>query len=402
MTTNILYTAFDVVPSPKGASRHITRFTRALTEAGYRVTLFTVGLEETPAGKTWAGAEIIRFHSDESNFLQRALRFGDAVWEHLRQQEGAYDIVHFRDIWSGAAALRAQQRLGYRYRTIFEANGLPSVELKYHYPAIQETALPNKLKAQEQAILRQVDAIICVSSVTATYLRSLGADERKIRVIPNGVSTDEFRPANGWHTQPPRLVYAGTLAAWQGVGTLIRAMPIIVAAYPDAELHLIGPVKKRHQKGLQKLARKVGLDEANVRFVEPVAPEEMPEKLAQAAVCLAPLNYSDRNVSQGCCPIKLLEYAAVARPIVAADLPVVRELLGEGEVRYFEPDDVTGLAQQVIHLLNHPEEAQVMGRRAAQKVRQRFTWAQAGAQLREVYAALSGGVGESANGRISE
>ncbi len=388
MTTKVLYAAFDVVPSPKGASRHITHFTRALVEGGCRVTLFTVGLEDTSAGQTWAGAKIVRFHSDEPNFLQRALRFGDAVWEHIRQHEGAYDVVHFRDIWSGAALLRARQQLGYPYRAIFEANGLPSVELKYHYPAIKETALPKKLKAQEQAILRQVDAVICVSSVTATYLRSLGADGSAITVIPNGVSPAQFQPANGWNAQPPRLVYAGTLAAWQGIDTLIRAMPIIVAAHPDAELHLIGPVKKRHQKGLQKLARKVGLDEENVRFVEPVAPEEMPGYLEKATVCLAPLNYSDRNVSQGCCPIKLLEYAAVARPIVTADLPVVRELLGEGEVCYFEPDNATELAQQVIDLLSRPEDAQAMGRRAAQKVRNAFTWAQAGERLLAVYDGL--------------
>ncbi len=388
MTTNVLYTAFDVVPSPKGASRHITHFTRSLVEAGYGVTLFTAGLDGMPASETWAGAQIIRFRSDERNFLQRALRFGDAVWEHVRQHEGAYDVVHFRDIWSGAALLRARQHFGYPYRAIFEANGLPSVELKYHYPAIKGAALPRKLKAQEQAILRQVDAVICVSSVSATYLRSLVVDEPEITVIPNGVSPARFRPANGGNAHPPRLVYAGTLAAWQGIDTLIRAMPVIVAAHPEAELHLIGPAKKRHQKGLRKLAHKLGLDEENVRFREPVAPEEMPGHLEEATVCLAPLNYSDRNVTQGCCPIKLLEYAAMARPIVAADLPVVRELLGEGEVRYFQPDNATELAQQVIYLLNRPEEAQALGRRAAQKVRKRFTWAQAGARLLDVYGRL--------------
>ena len=112
MAARVLYTAFDLVPAPKGASRHITYFTRALVAAGYQVTLLTVGLADMPATGTFAGARVIRVCSEQENFMRRALRFGDAVWEHLRQHQGAYDLVHFRDIWSGAAALQARRRFG--------------------------------------------------------------------------------------------------------------------------------------------------------------------------------------------------------------------------------------------------------------------------------------------------
>ncbi len=385
----VLYAAFDVVPSPKGASRHIMAFTCALAEAGHEVTLFTAGLPNMPGTESWCGARIIRAFCEEENFLRRALHFGDAVWEHLRRREGAYDVVHFRDIWSGQAALQARQRFGYGYCTLFEANGLPSVELKYHYPALVGTDLPWRLQSQEMAILSQVEAIVCVSAVTAIYLKSLGAPADRTTVIPNGVDPDLFRAAVLSADGPPRLVYVGTLASWQGITSVIEAMPILLAAYPDAQLHLVGPSKRRHQKGLVKLTAKVGLDEKDVRFLGPVEPAEIPLHVRNAAVCLAPLAYNDRNVSQGCCPIKLLEYAAMARPIVASDLPVVRELLGEGEVRFFQPGDATDLARQVIHLLSQPEEAQTLARRASEKVRQRFTWQRAGERLLEVYAGLT-------------
>jgi glycosyltransferase involved in cell wall biosynthesis len=388
MPLRILYAAFDVVPSPKGASRHITAFTRALVGAGHEVTLFTVGLPELPAAGAWAGARMLRAHSPEDNFLRRALHFGDAVWEHLREQGEAYDLVHFRDIWSGQAALQARQEFRHPYRTLFEANGLPSVELKYHYQTLAGTDLPGRFRGQEQAILRRVDGVVCVSGVTAIYLRSLGAPPGVITVIPNGVDPALFPPVEGMSVGQPKLVYAGTLASWQGVSTAIEAMPTILAAFPEAELHLIGPSKKRHQKGLVKLVAKLGLDEEDVRFAGPVDPEEMPARLAAASVCLAPLAYNDRNVAQGCCPIKVLEYAAAARPIVASDLPVVRELLGEGEVRFCQPGDAAGLARQVIHLLSHPEQAQAMARRAAEKVTQTFTWQRSGEGLLEVYAQL--------------
>jgi glycosyltransferase involved in cell wall biosynthesis len=180
------------------------------------------------------------------------------------------------------------------------------------------------------------------------------------------------------------------LASWQGISTLIEAMPIILAAFPEAQLHLIGPAKSRQQKGLLKLATKLGLSQEEIRFVGPVPPEQISEHLSAASVCLAPLAYNDRNVTQGCCPIKVLEYAAAARPIVASDLPVVRELLGEGETLFFQPGDATDLARQVIYLLSHPTQGQAMGEQAARRVREIFTWERAGGQLLEVYADLVG------------
>jgi glycosyltransferase involved in cell wall biosynthesis len=390
MVTRVLYAAFDVVPSPKGASRHITYFTRALVAAGCELTLLTVGLGDLPASDTYAGARVLRVHDLEANFMRRALRFGDAVWEHLRQEAGAYDLVHFRDIWSGRSALEARGRFAYAYRTLFEVNGLPSVELKYHYPSLRGTDLPAKLRGQEAAALQGADAVVCVSAVTAIYLRSMGAPPEGITVIPNGVDLTRFRPPKASTDHAPRLVYAGTLASWQGIGTLIEAMPMVLAAFPEARLDLIGPAKGRHQKRLLKLVHKVGLDEESVRFAGPADPAEMPERLAAASVCLAPLAYNDRNVTQGCCPIKVLEYAAVARPVVASDLPVVRELLGEGEAAFFPADDPAELARQVIHLLSYPEEARAMGQRAAEKVRQAFTWERAGERLLEVYGHLLG------------
>ena len=388
----IRYTAFDLVPSPKGASRHIEAFSRALAAAGHEVTLLTVGLADRPAEETWAGARLLRAPLPEGNFLRRALHFGDAVWEHLRQQQAkeGYDIVHFRDIWSGDAALAARRRFGYGYRTLFEANGLPSVELKYHYPTLADSDLPARLRAQERAILAAVEAVVCVSAVTAIFVQSLGASPEKVTVIPNGVDPALFRRAEGPPARPPRLVYTGTLAAWQGVSTALEAMPFVLAAFPEATLHLVGPSKRRHQKGLVKLAAKLGLGEESVRFVGPVEPGETPARLQAASVCLAPLPYNDRNVTQGCCPIKVLEYAAVGRPIVAADLPVVRELLTEDAARFFRPGDAADLARQVIHLLSHPDEAQAMARRAADRVRGAFTWQRAGERLAAVYDRLTG------------
>lgn len=388
MSLRVLYAAFDVVPSPKGASRHITAFSQALVQAGHSVTLFTAGLDGLPESETYAGAQVVRCPIEEENYLRRAQQFGDAVWEHLREQNGTYDVIHFRDLWSGTAALAARQELGYTYELLYEVNGLASVELKYLYPGIQETDLPERLRQQEIELLRHADQVICVSSVAAIYLRSMGAAADRLQVIRNGVDAEQFLPEAPIPDGPPKLVYLGTLAPWQGLGCLVRAMPVILAVYPEAELNLVGPYKKPQLKELLKLAGKLGLEEGKLQIIGPVPPQEAPTWLAQANVCLAPLAWNDRNVSQGCCPIKLLEYAAACRPIVAADLPVARELLREGECLFFQPGDRDDLARQVLHLLSERPMAQAMAERAARRIRRKFTWQRAGEELIEVYMEL--------------
>src|SRR5512136_3240692 len=188
----VLYSAFDVVPSPKGASTHITYFTRGLVDAGYSVQLITAGDPALSERDVYCGAQIIRVPvGDDPNYLKRALEFGQAVTRHL-DSSAPYGIAHFRSIWCGLPIVQAQARLG--YKTLFEVNGLPSVELKYHYPALKGSTVLQKIKEQEIATLLLADAIICPSAVTRAYVASLGIPREKITVIPNGVDTKLFTP----------------------------------------------------------------------------------------------------------------------------------------------------------------------------------------------------------------
>lgn len=183
------------------------------------------------------------------------------------------------------------------------------------------------------------------------------------------------------------LLYLGTLADWQGIEVLIAAMPLVLAHRP-VRLRLVGPGRKPQLKSLQKRLRKMGLAEC-VSLEPPVAHAQAATLIARADVCVAPLGYNDRNVNQGCCPIKVLEYMACARPIVAADLPVVRELVCAGqEALLFTPDDPADLARQILILLDDPILAAHLGQNAAARAHRQFTWRQAQEQLLSVYQAL--------------
>jgi len=173
----VLYTAFDIVPSPKGASTHILHNIRGLVNGQFDVQLLTPNDGLLPPEDTIEGARVTRILQDLSqNFLARATHFGKAVLTHLTLNPN-YDVVHYRNIWDGLAVAQNKKRFG--YKTLFEVNGLPSVELKYHYPGI-DAGLLSKIKEQEVATLHLSDAIICPSNVTRDYIASLGLSRKLV------------------------------------------------------------------------------------------------------------------------------------------------------------------------------------------------------------------------------
>ena len=383
---NILYTAFDIVPSPKGASTHILHNLRGLVNGGHGVHLITPNDGLLPPEDTIEGAQVTRIPQDLSqNFLARAVHFGKSVLAHLALHPG-YDVVHFRNIWDGFHITQNKKKFG--YKTLFEVNGLPSIELKYHYPGMDAQLLA-KIKEQELATLHLADALICPSNVTRYYIASLGLNRKLVTVIPNGVSPSDFplTPLPVRDGREPVLLYIGTLADWQGLDILIKSLPKILESQP-VKLRIIGRGRSRQRKMLAKQIRKLGLEDHVI--VQPAVPHhEIPELIAGADICVAPLALNDRNVTQGACPIKILEYMAAGRPLLASNMPIVRELVREDvDGLLFSPSDPDDLAHQANQLLKDVELSKRLAESAAAHVREKFTWHESQKKLLKVVERL--------------
>ncbi len=382
----ILYTAFDIVPSPKGASTHILHNIRGLVNRNYGVHLITPNDGLLPTEDTIEGAQVTRITQDLSqNFLARATHFGKAVFTHLTLNPN-YDVVHFRNIWDGLHIAQNKKRFG--YKTLFEVNGLPSIELKYHYPGL-DSNLVSKIKEQEIATLHLSDAIICPSNVTRDYIASLGLNRKLVTVIPNGVSASDFSPTplpirDG---RVPVLLYIGTLADWQGLDIVIRSLPKILAQQA-VRLQIVGRGRSRQKKMLSKQIRKLGVEGSVI--VQPAIPHhEIPALIAESDICIAPLGLNDRNVTQGACPIKVLEYMAAGRPLLASNMPIVRELIREDvDALLFSPSDSDDLARQVLVLLNDFELSKRLAQSATEHALGKFTWHESQKKLGKVYEKL--------------
>jgi len=351
----VLYLAPDPVPSPKGASVRIERTVATLRALGHDVELFTPA-ELAPG-----------------NFLERMLAFRAAAARWLDGRRA--DLIQFRSIWEGVAAVGWARRTG--APAVFEAHGLPSVELPYHFPALARPAGPSeerllgKIIAEERAVIAASRALIAPSRTTARFLVRLGAAPARVAVVPNAVDCDLFSPAPPGHPGPPeladepprRLVYVGTLAPWQGLSLLLEALALLRGA-GAFELHVIGPVKGAWSRGFRQLVGRLRL-RAVVHVSGPMEQRDLVPALRAAHVCVAPLPADARNQLQGCCPIKLLEYMATGRPILSTRVAPVQEILDHGVTGHLvAPGSASALADGLRWMAEHAEERAALGRRA--------------------------------------
>lgn len=375
----LLYICFDAVPSPKGASTHVSAFVRTLAER-YDVTLLSLPL--FPGYLDDLPARHIIFPGNEDNYLERALSFQEFIWDHLEVER--YDFIHYRSMWAALPVAEEAKRNG--ARVLCEVNGVESIELKYHYPALRaRPELMAKLRAQEQLAFDSADHLITPSAVTEKYIRKCGIAAEKVTVISNGVDTELFRPSEVAKVNDPLTVlYVGTLTPWQGADFLLDAFRRAVTVTP-LRLQFLSPESGRWRAPLQKRIERYGVGEL-VSFLPSTAHGNASEIIATADICVAPLMPTERNIVQGCSPLKLFEYMACARPIIAADLPVVREIVRHEETALlYKPNKASHLTEALLRLVGDIELRARLGNNARREVVAHFTWERAGELLLGVY-----------------
>jgi glycosyltransferase involved in cell wall biosynthesis len=376
-----LYSAFDLFPSRKGAAIHIDKFARALFEEMNGGLLYVLGNDSLPSYQFEENIEIVRFSAPIPNYLQRAIIFSERLSNLLDECEVSLRICHFRDIWSGAAILGRKKN----YKTVFEVNGLPSIELPFAYNRISAEML-EKIRAQEAFCLNESDQIITPSHSIKQKVLSYKIPEDKVTVIPNGAN---IPPATGRpENAPPRyIIYFGALQAWQGVDILLKAFARL-ADIRDLHLVICSSTHSRRAKLLRKLAEKLEISERIIwHFGLPE--EELAPWREHALLSVAPLTESSRNIEQGCAPLKILESMASGIPVVASDLPSVREIMTDREHgRLIYPDREGEFARTIRVLLQYPELLKEMGARARQKIESDFLWEKSVSDLKNIYRRL--------------
>lgn len=369
-----VYIAFDQHPSYKGASTHIAHMCKVLSECYGPTLLLTV---EGPLPKVVSkNISQLCFVSEEQNVLKRALLFSSWVKDMLDKQDTLL-VGHFRDVWGGMAVLSHPHIL-----PVFEVNGLPSIEWPYRYPQLT-SATHEKLKHLEEYCLAASTLVLTPSQVIKKHLVNRGVTEEKIKLLSNGAEL----PTNISETPfiaGEYILYFGALQAWQGLDILLKAMRYLEDKV-NLKLVICASHTEHHCKGYRKFAEKMGVHERIVWLYQ-LDKEVLQNVIRHAYASIAPLVECSRNLEQGCSPLKIFESMACATPVIASDMPVVREIIQhQFNGVLVRPGRPAELARAIRILLDYPQQRNLLSENARQTLADHFTWNHIEGNLARLY-----------------
>jgi len=281
------------------------------------------------------------------------------------------DIVFTRDL--GVAAFLAGLPELIRPPVVYESHGYaPDVALAL--PSLVATAVApsarklRRLAKREAAVWQRADGFVTLTRALADDMAARFGTRPRVAVVPDGVRIDQV-PSVAAPSGRPIVAYAGHLYAWKGVDILLEAL----AALPDVDGLIVGGHEREPDLARTKaLAQQLGVA-ARVTFTGLVEPPQVRAWLARANVLVLP-NPASAISSRFTSPLKLFEYMAAQRPIVASDLPALREVLSPDENAVLvTPGSAPALAAGIRRVLDDPALATRVASRALATVAD-FSW----------------------------
>ncbi len=324
---------------------------------------------------------------------------GPNVHHYARPAGGDLRIVQ----WCAEIARKSKATILYERRLspkiAFGVSRLTAIPFAIEINGVEEEALmqgrpdtspwsPVKTRFR-RAMYRRAARVVVVSERLASLVAArTGLSADRIAVVPNGVDPGKFAPIDAADARrrlglpaAPWIVYVGNLVPWQGLETALRAMPLILEQNPEARFAIVGDGMLRGS--LEEIVRNLRVDHAIV-MTGAVGHECVPVYLSAATVCVAPFTRG-RNEGIGLSPLKIFEYMACARPVVASAISGVTALFersGGGVV--VPPDNPEAFAQAVSRMLSHPDQARRMGERGRRFAIAECTWAKTAERVEHV------------------
>jgi glycosyltransferase involved in cell wall biosynthesis len=245
------------------------------------------------------------------------------------------------------------------------------------------------LLAEERASAWFADRVLAVHDLHRRRLEQAGVPGAKINVVMNLPDPRIFAARNGNHRSSERftVVCHGTVTRRLGLDVAISATHLLRDRIPGLRLMVMGGGDFLEES--KRLADSLNLD-GHVTFSSPVLIERLPEALAQAAVGVVPNRAS--SATNLMLPVKMLEYAVLEIPIIAARLRTIEHYFDEKAVRFFRPGDARDLAEAIEELYLQPNRRAALVRNA-KNVANRLNWEN---QRREYYATIDSLLAEGA------
>lgn len=357
-----------------GGVRKVLGLARGLRHAGHTVRVIAprfLRLREPQV-------EVVSYGTLPGRLLRPLSAYLGMVWVAWRRARGARpDLIY---AWSNRTVLPGLLARWLGARMVLDVDGDAFGEQGWRGGLLRALAI----LGAEWVNCRLAHRVLTITpGLKATVERRYRVPPGKVSVLPGGTDPEVIRPLDsagcrrtlGLPSDGPVVLFLGILYPHQGVQTLLSAMPGIRERHPGARLVIVGDGPAR--PSLQAQAQALDLV-GSVAFVGRVPYEQVPLYLGASDCCVAPFTAQRGETS----PLKLFDYMAAGRPVVASVIPAIADLIEvSGAIVPVPPDDPPRLAQEVSSLLADSVRRQRLGESGRRYVEAHYDWNRRAEQL---------------------
>jgi len=397
-----------------GLGTYAENITRELIKMGHNVIVLSMHSKNAPTRDVYKGVEVHRPIVENINadlllpmfipeevrrwpevgrkffgdiFLYNVLSASKLVNDLVRMENRKVDLIVSHD-WLGSVG------------GILSSRGLGK-PLAFHVHSTEQGRSGDgseTVKRLEQTAADYAEIVVTVSYAMRDHLVSLGYNEKKIRVVYNGIDTEKYSPDRVSFEEQRRvrgsleikdnefmILFVGRLDWVKGADTLVRAMPEILSRTPRAKLIVVGVGDQ--QDMLKHEVSRLGLEGKVILRYEFIPEDEKLKLYAAADVCVFTSKYEPFG-------IVCAEAMAMGKPVVvgARGVSGLREqVIPSGPDQcgfHINPYDPSDIAKFVIMLLEDEDLRRRCGANARKRVVEAFTWRKVAAETIKIYSEL--------------
>ena len=371
---------YDTTEASVGAAVHVKELAAALHEQGHELQVYHLNFwhAEAPSGvpsawqriRGFLKTRLRRYVAQLNQFLSNA-RYAIKERAILRRERPEvllirYNLLHF------SAVLLAK---GMGIPVVLEVNSPMAFERKHLVRDL--VTLPLLPQWIETLNLRLADHVFVVSKVLKEYFVRRGIAAGKITVVVNGVDVQRFSPevsaqrVRARHGLQGKIVagFVGSFHHWHGMENILLLIKRTWREHPNLAFLLVGdgPLKRQ----TDAFVREHHLEQVVVRPGY-VPHHEIPEYVAAMDVVLAPYPKIDFFYFS---PLKIFEYMAAGKAVVASRLGQIAELIRDGENgELYAPERTEELISKTVALVDDAARRRRIGSAARQTIVDGYTW----------------------------